>query len=82
MYNTLHYFDLLESNVAKFGFTPDKIFNVDESGFSTVPKRPYKIVAKEGEHQVGVVAGGERGSTPQSSAQSVLWCLHTAYDNI
>jgi hypothetical protein len=37
--------DLLESNVAKFGFTPDKISNVDESGFSTVQKRPQEIVA-------------------------------------
>jgi hypothetical protein len=35
----------LESNIAKFGFTPDKLFNVDESGFSTVQKRPQEIVA-------------------------------------
>jgi hypothetical protein len=38
-------FDLLQSSIAKFGFTPDKIFNVDESGFSTVQKRPQEIVA-------------------------------------
>jgi hypothetical protein len=43
--NVLHYFDLSESKIAKFRFTPDKIFNVDECGFGTVQKRPHKIVA-------------------------------------
>jgi hypothetical protein len=43
--NVLHFFDLLERNLLKFGFTPEKIFNVDESGFSTVQKRPHRIVA-------------------------------------
>jgi hypothetical protein len=38
-------FDPLESNIAKCGFTSDKKFNVDESGFSTVQKRPQEIVA-------------------------------------
>jgi hypothetical protein len=38
-------FYLLESNIAKFGFTPGNIFNVDESGFSTMQKRPQEIVA-------------------------------------
>jgi hypothetical protein len=42
-YNVLHFFYLLlERNIAKFGFKPDKIFNVDESGFSTAQKRPQK----------------------------------------
>jgi hypothetical protein len=38
-------FDPLESNTAKFGFTSDKIFNIDESGFSIVQKCPQEIVA-------------------------------------
>jgi hypothetical protein len=59
--NVLHVFDLLESNIAKFLFTPEKIFNVDKSGFSTMQKRPHKIVAQKGKHQVGTVASGERG---------------------
>jgi hypothetical protein len=61
--------DLLESNIAKFVFTPDKIFNVDESGFSTVQKRPHKIVAQKGQHQVGLLQVANEGSTPQRSAQ-------------
>jgi hypothetical protein len=59
--NVLHVFDLLESNIAKFGFSPDKIFNLDESGFSNVQKRSHKIVAQKVKHQVGTVASGERG---------------------
>jgi hypothetical protein len=55
-YNVLHFFDLLESSITKFGFTPDKIFNVDESGFNTVQKRPHKIGAQKGIHQLGTVA--------------------------
>jgi hypothetical protein len=51
----------LESNIAKFGFTPDKIFNVDEFGFSTLLKGPHKIVAQKGKYQVGTVASGKRG---------------------
>jgi hypothetical protein len=43
--NVLQFPDLLESSIAKFGFTFDKIFNVDESGFSTVQKRPQETVA-------------------------------------
>lgn len=59
--NVSQFFDLLESSITKYGLTPDRIFNVDESGFNTVQKRPQKIVAQKGKHQVGVVASGERG---------------------
>jgi hypothetical protein len=34
----------LESNIATFGYTPDKIFNVVESGFNTAQNRPQEIV--------------------------------------
>jgi hypothetical protein len=79
--NVLHFFDLLESNIAKFAFTPDKILNEDESGFSTVQKRPQKIVAQKGIYQVGVVAGGERGvstRTEQSTFTMPYYWLFTA----
>jgi hypothetical protein len=67
--NVLHVFGLLGSNIATFGFTPDKVFNVDEPGFSTVQTRPHKIVAQEGKHQVGLLQVVNEGSTPQWSAQ-------------
>jgi hypothetical protein len=72
MDNVLHVFDQLGSSIATFGFTPDNIFDVDKSGFSTVQKRPHKIVAQKGQHQVGLLQVANEGSTPQCSAHSVL----------
>jgi hypothetical protein len=43
-----------------------------ESNIATVQKCPHLIVAQKGKHHVGVVASGERGSTPQWCAQPVL----------
>jgi hypothetical protein len=45
--NVLYFFDLLESNIAKFALTPDKIFNEDESGLSTVQKLPQKYLHRK-----------------------------------
>ena len=42
------------------GFTPDKIWNVDETGCTTVQK-PRKIIAATGVKQVGAVVSAERG---------------------
>jgi hypothetical protein len=69
--NVLHVFDLWESNITKLGFTPDNIFNLDESRFSTVQKRPHKIVAQKGKHQVGTVASGEHHKVCAVSAAGV-----------
>ena len=41
-------------------FTPDKIWNVDETGCTTVQK-PRKIFAAAGSEQVGAIVFGERG---------------------
>lgn len=59
--NVTEFFDILEKVVDENGLTALNIFNVDETGFSTVQKRCQKIVAKKGKSQVGVVASGERG---------------------
>jgi len=40
-----------------------RIYNVDETGLSTVQKRTRKILAMKGKQQVGSVASGERGTT-------------------
>lgn len=42
---------------------PRYIFNVDETGLSTDQRKPRKILAKKGKHQVGAVTSGERGTT-------------------
>ncbi|XP_076393205.1 uncharacterized protein LOC143265371 [Megachile rotundata] len=59
--NVNHFFDLLERIVDKHKFTADTIFNVDESGFTTVQKSLPKIDARKGKHQVGSLTSGERG---------------------
>lgn len=55
------FFELLEKLCDDHKFTATQIYNVDESGFSTVQKKPTKIVAKKGKHQVGSISSGERG---------------------
>lgn len=59
--NVFHFFDLLEKIVDENGIEPSNIFNVDESGFSTVQKKPQKIVGLKGKKQIGAATGGERG---------------------
>lgn len=43
----------------KHGFTPNQIFNCDETAVTTV-HRPPKIIAMCGQKQVGKVTSGER----------------------
>lgn len=59
--NVDHFFDLLEKTVDEKKITASRIYNVDESGFTTVQKKPQKILARKGKHQVGAIASGERG---------------------
>lgn len=44
-----------------YKFEPQQIWNVDESGFSTVPSKPGKIFATKGRKQVGILTSAERG---------------------
>lgn len=59
--NVNGFFYLLEELVDKHGFDGTTIYNVDESGFSTVQKKLDKVVALKGKSQVGGVTSGERG---------------------
>ena len=52
--------DKLELLIGRYALTPSQIFNLDETGVTTVQKVP-KIVGKKGEHQVGQVVSRERG---------------------
>lgn len=54
------FFDKYESIIDNGKFTAQQIYNVDETGLSTVHK-PSKILAHKGKHQVGAVTSGERG---------------------
>ena len=46
------FFDLLESEMDKHKFTPDRIYNVDETGVTTVPNKPSKVLSLKGKKQV------------------------------
>lgn len=56
------FFDKYESILDEYKFTANQIYNVDETGLSTVHK-PSKIIAQKGKHQVGAITSGERGLT-------------------
>ena len=42
-------------------FSPTRIFNVHETGLTTVQGKPSKIIALRGKKQVGVITSAERG---------------------
>ena len=55
-------FDLLEKLTDEHKFTPAKIYNVDETGHSTL-QTTSKVLSTIGKRQVGVTTSVERGST-------------------
>lgn len=59
--NVYAFFDLLEQLCDKYDINATSIFNMDESGFSTVAKKCQKIITTKGSKAVGSVASGERG---------------------
>lgn len=54
---------MLETIYTENNFPPSRIFNVDETGFSNVPKWLNRIIATKGKKQVGGLTSGERGKT-------------------
>lgn len=59
--NISEYFKVLNQILEKYKFPPENIYNVDESGLSTVQKRPQRILATKGRKQVGALSSAERG---------------------
>lgn len=60
--NTDKFFDLLEQLHEKNQYTPDRIFNVDESGISIVQSKVAKVIGLRGKRQVASLTSAERGS--------------------
>lgn len=56
-----NFFRQLTDIIERFKFEPHQIWNVDESGFTTVPSQNTKIFATKGRKQVGVLTSAERG---------------------
>lgn len=61
--NVGQFFTLLEELMKKFYFPPSCIYNYDETGITTVPNKPTKILSLRGKKQVGSLSSAERGTT-------------------
>lgn len=60
-HNVGDFFTKLSTVLDKYKFPPSRIYNLDETGVTTVLK-PRKIVAKKGIKQVGAIVSAERGT--------------------
>lgn len=59
--NVQDFFGKLTDVMDKYKFSPSHIYNIDETGVTTVHK-PKKIVAPRGQKQVGAITSAERGT--------------------
>jgi len=55
------FFDKLESLYSRYNFGPQSIYNVDETGLTSV-QNPCKVVAPKGIKQIGSITSAERGT--------------------
>lgn len=60
--NVVAFYSILKEALDKYKIAPQDIYNLDESGLSTVHKPP-KIIAATGQKQVGQATSAERGTT-------------------
>lgn len=61
--NTVNdFFEKLKDVMTSTSYGPNRIWNMDETGFSTVPPKPKKIVTSKGSKSVGKFASQERGT--------------------
>lgn len=59
--NVALFFDNLITVLDRYNFEPKDIWNVDETGITTV-QRSNRIIAKRGIKQLGVLTSAERGT--------------------
>lgn len=57
------FFENLIGCIKKYKIQPYRIYNVDETAVTTVPKSHSKIIAQRGQRQVGTLTSAERGLT-------------------
>ena len=60
--NVEHFFSNLDAVWEKYPFAPSQIYNMDETGSSTVPTAMGKIVTLKGMKRVRQIVSAERGS--------------------
>lgn len=59
--NVKLFFDNLQTVLDRYKFEAKDIYNIDETGVTTVQK-PNRVVARKGIRQVGALTSGERGT--------------------
>lgn len=57
------FYNNLQDLYKKHNFAPSRIYNMDESGVNTVPKKIPKVISVKGKKQVGKIVSAERGQT-------------------
>lgn len=78
--NVSAFFDNLSTVLERHKFGPENIFNIDETGVTTV-QRPRKVVAQKGVKQVGAIVSQERGTlvTVVVAVNAVGNCIPPAF---
>ncbi|XP_050516998.1 uncharacterized protein LOC126891753 [Diabrotica virgifera virgifera] len=56
------FFALLAELQDKYAFSASRTYNCNETGITTVPNKPTKIISVKGKNQVGNLTSGERGT--------------------
>ncbi|XP_018318037.1 tigger transposable element-derived protein 6-like [Mycetomoellerius zeteki] len=69
----IQFFNNLNEVFQTFKFKPNQIYNMDETGITTVQKKCPKIYAQKGAKKVGAVTSGERGRTI-----TAVFCVNAA----
>lgn len=54
------FFDILEAEYIKQKYSPDRIFNVNETGLSVVQTKTPHVIGSKGKRQIGALTAGER----------------------
>ena len=60
--NCAAFFDLLEQALQKINLNPARLFNVDETGITTVQHKHSRVLSLRGKRQVGALKASERGA--------------------
>ena len=59
--NVNNFFNVLEPELQKINFNPNRIYNCDETGISIVQHRNTKVIALKGKRSVASLTSAERG---------------------
>ncbi|KAK9675198.1 CENP-B N-terminal DNA-binding domain [Popillia japonica] len=60
--NINKFFDVLEPAMEKINYNPSRLYNVDESGITTVQSKNSRVITLKCKKQVGTVTAAERGA--------------------